>query len=717
MSTGNETDEISDNSFIESAANALVEIDPRARARDQIRDSDKLLHELLFPMAFPWAHPYHNEQLHKVTDLEEMPAILAAGNSTPDYKVHGEFGHLRSSRAPKTTQVAARRSNDPGVVEFTSFFKPSQAQRHFTCVQRRFDRSEDDPSLPGELSLRMYKEVHERKRKRQLFEQANKKTKLVSFRMGSTSSRSSIFDDVEVSENKLLLLPANCPKSLQEGTRLSGPKAFQKALDLGSYNIRPIPPQALASNDTSSKNRIFVGRTRLIWSEKDESQSSSHRVPYRSLLTGDRLDGPASKRPLRVKVAVRLNGVLLTSKEASARKTAALLDSALVGDGLFSYSNKVITSALDAACDVGVSVDGDHPQCSLNTEIFLQQVSRQLLSADEATASNLLSRTRQQLPIQRQSTGQLRVIPPCIDCVPSEDGIFNVVCTNSGEFIWGSIANGANVKSKHSVCTLLMRELASEYECCRYVTSAPVCLNFSIHSTHFLIFLSTSLLHFSICWKRESPHTDVGCWTKCKSCSARVHTSCLSNMDGHWECQVCATEFLEAEHFCRICNHSAGELVQNEDGSWVHEICRTWCSDCRLSGASSTPAPDADDMRCHLCSENTDAVARCAAANCNIQFHPMCAVIATFSAYEHHDNMLERDAKERDAFLCSQHELSMLQTSCCGGGTPSAGTSTALPIAFCGFHNPNRQEDFYGLYPGGAFFDCGALRVPSNRTR
>lgn len=507
FSVANETDELSDNALIESFANALVDINPRARARDQIRDSDKLLHELLLPMSFTWAHP--NKPIHKLMpyDLEEMPAIFAADNSNPEYKVHGEFSHLRSSRVPRSTQVAARRSNDPGVVEFTSFFKPSQAQRHLSCVQRRFDPSEDDPNLPGELALRMYREVHERKRKHQLFEQANKKTKLVSFRLGSTSSRSSIFDDVEMSENKLLMLLANFPKFLQEGTRISGPKAFQTALDLGSYNIRPIPPQALASNDTSSKNRIFVGRTRLIWSEKAEAQSNSHRIPYRSLLTGDRLDSTASKRPLRVKVAIRLNGVLLTSNEASARKTLAKLDAALVGDGPLSYSNKVISSALDEACQVVTSAGyGDYSQCSLNTENFLHGVSRQVLSADEASASSLLSRTRHELPIQRQTTcsdanpvggrGQLLAVPPCIDCVPSEDGIFNVVCTNGGKFIWGSIADGANLKPKHSLCTLLMRELASEYDCCWYVTAAPLLISYFSYIALTSYFLPMSLLGF-----------------------------------------------------------------------------------------------------------------------------------------------------------------------------------------------------------------------------
>ena len=697
-STNNANGDSTDNALVDSCAAALVSLNQRACARDQIRDADKLLHELLFPMSFPWAHP--NEPIYKVMpyDLDEMPAILTAGNSKPDYQAHGEFSHLRSSRVPRGTQVAGRRSVDPGVVELTSFFRPTQAQRHLMNAPRRFDLSEDDPGLPGELTLRMYKQVQERKRKRQSMELANKKTKQVSFRFGSTSSRSSIFPDASIEDDsRLLLLPAKFPKILQDGARISGPDVVQRALDLGSYNCRPVPPEALTSKDTSSKNRIFVGRTRLVWSEKEGHRSSSQRVPYRSLLTGDRLDATAAKRPLRIRVAIRLNGALLSSKDPSTKKTAAVLNTALSKDEPFSYGNKVINDALDAVCvdsDTGI---GDHSQCSLSGERLLMEASRQLLVHDEAAASSQVTRMRQVILIQRQTADaptdqvvgqdQLFFVPPWIDCVPTEDGLVSVICTKPGEIDWERLSMESSCDSEHSVSSLIFRELASELECC------------------------------SICWSFDSVLRHDGSSVKCNTCNVRVHASCLPTKQGDapWMCQVCdTTKHTLCESECPICKHTGGELVQDKDGRWVHEICKTWCLECTPEDQEAVSSDDA--TRCHLCAESTGAVARCAAENCTIQFHPMCAITASAASKVHHKEMLKGDAKERDAFLCSQYQLSMVHTSFCGGGSSAAGNSMILPVAFCGYHNPNRQEDFIGLYPGGLSEESGAIRIPSDRT-
>ena len=770
--------------WLKAYAAALVSLDQRACAREQIRDADRLLHELLFPMSFPWSHP--NEPVYKVMpyDLDEMTPILRAGCTTPDYSAHGEFGHLRSSQVPRHTQVAARRSDDPGVVELTSFFKPSKAQRHLMCTPRRFDPFQEDPRLPGELSLRMYKEVQERKRKRETMEMANKKTTQVSFRLGSTSSRSSIFSDVLTDpESELLLLPAKFPRTLQDAMRISGPDVVERALALGSYNARPVPPQAIAYNDTSSKNRLFVGRTRLIWSEKLDHVSNSQRAPYRSLLTGDRIEGSAWKRPLQVKVAIRLNGALLSSKRSTAKRRALELDAALSNEEPFSYSGRTVNDAVDSVCRVaGAGTDsdagtGDHSQCSLNNERLLAEASRQLLRRDKSTASRLLHRIRQELAIQVQSTISLTnpvvgapvvgddllvFVPPCIDCVPTEDGLLSVVCTKPGRINWATMSSD---ETRQRASILILRELASQLSCC------------------------------SICWRHDSSTENDGSSVTCDTCTTRVHAACLPPKQGDapWVCRACQTDKTVAESKCTFCNHSGGELVQEENGAWVHEICRTWCIECSKaddSGASVDAGPghpscsndfesptqletlrraqaadpsikpmaasgDNDALRCHLCANSSHAVVRCAAESCSLQFHPMCAVIASMVSIDacaacarafrncivelyllivysrfhccflfgqaanvhYHQELWQGDAKERDAFLCSQYRLSMLHTSFCGGDSVTGGNSTTLPVAFCGYHNPGRQEDFYGLYPGGFSVESGIMRIPSDRTR
>ena len=176
------------------------------------------------------------------------------------------------------------------------------------------------------------------------------------------------------------------------------------AHELGAYNIRPVPPEALALNDTSCKNRIFVGRSRIIWSEKDDARSISQRVPYRSLLTGDRLEGSSAKRPIQVKVAIRINGILLASKGMSAKKAATLLnDAAWTWDDSLSYSNRVVNGALDIACRECSSDAADHSQCSLASEVFLKEVTGQAVKSGNTKISSLLRRTRQELRIQRNT--------------------------------------------------------------------------------------------------------------------------------------------------------------------------------------------------------------------------------------------------------------------------------------------------------------------------
>jgi hypothetical protein len=38
-----------------------------------------------------------------------------------------------------------------------------------------------------------------------------------------------------------------------------------------------------------------------------------------------------------------------------------------------------------------------------------------------------------------------------------------------------------------------------------------------------------------------------------------------------------------------------------------------------------------------------------------------------------------------------------------------------LPVAYCGYHNPERRPDYYGLYPGACYME-GAVRIPPHRS-
>lgn len=680
-----------DDKLIEYCAAALVSFDRRANARDQIQDADKLLHQLVLPMSIPWGHS--NKTLHKAIhfDIEDCPAILRADCSKPEYREYGEFRNLLNSGQPKSVQVAARRSEDPGVVEFTSFFQPSIAQIHHMYSPTHLDPLEGDPSLPGELSLRLYNELLERKRKRQKVEHANLNTLHISLRLGSTSTRSTILKNSSKQQGTVLVLLAIFPKSIQEGLRMSGPNVFKVAEYLGSYNARLIPHEAFASEDTSCKNRIVVGRTRLIWCEKEIPQSSSQRVPYRSLLTGDRLE--ASKRPLRVKVAIRINGEILSSNVPSAKKTAAAMsDASIINVTQLLYGNKIVSDALNTAGESELYSGKATAQCGIDSERLLLGVSRRFISRNEAKLSSLLSLLRKEWTIQEQTLvtqigsvinrGQLHVVPPCIDCIPSEDGLQCVVCTKAGTLTWRRHTTKAKMQPNHKASTLILHELAIKAVCC------------------------------SICWKHDEALLHKRASLECKSCKLRVHTSCLLLQQSSlsWTCQSCKRDDDEAEPLCRLCHLPGGELVKLGDSNWVHDVCQRWCTN--HTSENSAAVSSSDDMRCHICSESTSAVARCSAPNCTIQFHPICGVIASITAKFRHEKLSQGTFNEHDAFLCSQYCFYLLRTSVHRRG--KGDISVTLPVAFCGFHNPDRREDMIGVYPGGFNEKWKVVRIPTD---
>jgi PHD-zinc-finger like domain len=649
-------------------------------------------------MSFPWAHP--KEPIFKAIprDIDELPGILSIGEGSPEHEAHGKFRHLKGRGLPKNTQAAARRSVDPGVVELTTFFKPTQAQRHLAYSPSSYDQRVDDSNVPGELSLRMYQEVQERKRRRVGMETANKKTRLISFRLASTSSRSSIFDVVEAANVPLFLL-ATLPRQVQEGTRKNGIDAFELACDLGSYNCRPPPTESSVLKDPTSNNRFFVGRTRLIWSERERRGPQSQRAAYRSLLTGERLEQNTLKRPLRVKVAIRLNGTLLSSPdELLARKSLEELVTAYVSDPAYSRSEKV-NDALDAACGEIPSVGGDHSQSSLSSEKLFSNVAADLKRAASRQPSNLLDRIREPLSLLRESVagsslgrlkrtfgkGRLNIVPPRIDCLPTEDGLVSVACSAGGRIVWESLSNRQTL---YSASTMIMRELASETGRC------------------------------VVCW---SVYAELVSSVQCAGCDLRVHTRCLANrqVDDAWMCQTCREDVEKSatgEPLCHVCHHTGGAVVRHEE-DWVHDVCRTWCEiDQVLGPCDIAEGSKGFNVCCHLCSEGSKLVVQCAAENCSVRFHPMCAVVVSIAAEIQHKELVQGGAKERDAFLCTQYTLSMLHTSFADSSRSMAGDGTTLPVAFCGYHNPKRQADFYGLYAGGYHLD-GAMRIPPNRSK
>lgn len=79
------------------------------------------------------------------------------------------------------------------------------------------------------------------------------------------------------------------------------------------------------------------------------------------------------------------------------------------------------------------------------------------------------------------------------------------------------------------------------------------------------------------------------------------------------------------------------------------------------------------------------------------------------------NNTLEK-TKGMDRALCHQFTFSAVDCEFpldAKGNDPGVRRKVTFPIVFCGIHNPQRKEEFHGLYPGGKHMTPKTLRVPT----
>jgi hypothetical protein len=196
------------------------------------------------------------------------------------------------------------------------------------------------------------------------------------------------------------------------------------------------------------------------------------------------------------------------------------------------------------------------------------------------------------------------------------------------------------------------------------------------------------------------------------------------------------------------------KLVDRDDSEnndrnqrWTHEICRIWghTKQCEVSSGydrnkKTTPAgiamPSSEfyycnaSSTCALCGmgmihnigrekeeilnhrspsftqENgissavyndlVPGLVRCAAKNCCITFHPMCAILSTkLRCDSNHAESSKNNRREEEKSLSKIYSLTLANVMRIDGRT-GATVSTIVPLAFCGIHNPNREEKSCG---------------------
>ena len=204
---------------------------------------------------------------------------------------------------------------------------------------------------------------------------------------------------------------------------------------------------------------------------------------------------------------------------------------------------------------------------------------------------------------------------------------------------------------------------------------------------------------------------------------------------------------------CSLCPHRGGAMSQLESPSdastrqtqnkWAHEVCRIWncmdnSNDQRLQECTRLfqKFPNGSPLStvCALCgtggskgskSKPLNGLTRCAARGCFVAFHPMCALLASKvgidedagnakSARTRKTRHTEQAAEDKqsdvndnidaDKKLCNEYTLKLVQlnrTETKAGTSEENTKASIVPIAFCGIHNPQREDAFFGCLPGG----------------
>lgn len=155
---------------------------------------------------------------------------------------------------------------------------------------------------------------------------------------------------------------------------------------------------------------------------------------------------------------------------------------------------------------------------------------------------------------------------------------------------------------------------------------------------------------------------------------------------------------------------------------WAHDVCRIWStgkdenvslndSTCCLCGTGATNTSNDCCIESKTKGESQETsqphhfsgLTRCAAVGCQVVFHPMCAVLATRLRKEVSfvRGLSFSLVKERiqDLNLSDQYTLSLSEIKFYT--KDSFEESCIVPIAYCGLHNPKREESFYGCPPCG----------------
>jgi PHD-zinc-finger like domain len=744
-------------SSINAYATMLSRLDTRGYARALMRDADGLVQNILQPMSLPWTHKRAPPVARNIPcDIDDMIEVLTVdegyfspfdshkgGNFGFGQYENGRFRTLKGAsclaNSSDLVPSATRRSIDPGIIEMSSVELPIYSLQGPTTRQEVIELSStysfgnnvktenvtngqsQDIEDDGEIGLRCFQISQALKKRRVEQARTGVRRLEVSVRINSCSSRSTILDGRPTSNNdddspSLLprhLLEATLPLEVQNGRSLSKSKAQIVAKDLGTYDLL----YGVGENDGSgqSGNRTRAGRTRLMWTQKNFPTQPKGATTFSSILTGEKLDSGRHKRPRDVLVQLIVDG------------------------RIFSGPPKTTESTKDAA----------KSSPAFQATLDCEQYTRDLM------ASNPIG-----------------MILPVVECIPDSCGTIHVICTTPGRMPRMDVDSALSGTARDSQgvrhCTICLQSsvagLASTVveECaiCGLVAHIACCLDKG--TTRALTGEGTTTMsatddndhpsHEWICAHCCHTETTRGAdpeSTLQKRSSKRSPKPTNKLLESEWKPSSFSLNQPSKQH-CAVCSHFGGamsEVCVRGHRVWAHEVCRIWTNgsifdndDDENHGMTTTGIGAVPHRQnCILCNKADDrkigcCTVKCAAENCHVHVHPMCALLSSLSSDDfdasNDDGTINDEstraaetAKQNDIILCTQYTLSFAEVGREVGRKWSVSigdvdhrqqsnqhTTEILPVFFCDIHNPRREPSFYGLPPGG--LPAETLRVP-----
>ncbi len=684
---------------INECASLLAQVDDESYQRAILQDASCILERIVFPMCFPWNHSIIPAIKNFPKDIDELPAILHVGEEEYTPFDNGVFGYggfevgkeRRSTRDEAAAAhgesflAATRRTNDVGVIELTVIDNEGNIDK--SSLLRKRSRQEDSRGNTTGISITASDKV------------PNENTSNVDSQENGVArmpppgpSRISPSRDTEESQDASSITAADLVFVSHEHSKAAKKQKLKASegnaqrilvsVRCGSVSSRssifapkegttPLLCKAVLATTNRKKHNDVVGfngewdADRAKFLKKDTlSWTQSVSGGYESILSYNTMTSVAAKKPREVQVGVRLNGELLSCQPGETLE-----------DALERLSSS--DSAIHGA------VQGETSMCMIDCDLVMENFVKVNMRRNVSPSK-----------------------PPRLDCVPvavTHDSI-RVVCSAPGTLRCACITDlFRRHDNKCSVCWTTDGKIRQCLKC--GVQAHTSCCS------HGGVLVPTSTLGKGIImsWMcavcSEGPKQTMSSSSprrRATNLPSRYQSDVLLGMGMHSQSPGFSSSSVSEGIKCNLCPHSGGAMspvVGSLGGEWSHEVCRIWTRSSAVEMEAGIPRVIAN---CALCGLSDGSLIKCSGSCCTVRFHPMCALIGVVRDTEVHGPVAPatpatRDA--RDARLCNRFTLDIVE---CG--------DTVLPVGFCGFHNPQRDEFLYGCYPCGM---GSAMRVPS----